>query len=213
GVRDHLRTYIHPRGSFAYYLLALFVLPAIWLVGNLLSRAFGMGAPFFRSPVVDLKLLGSATVMFLYNVAYSSLSEEPGWRGFALPRLQAKASPLVASLILGGLWAFWHVPLKFGGLDAASPSDILVEWILILLVNIIFTWLFNRTQGSILVTALLHPAMNVMGSFLNATLGALVLLFAFIIFIIVRDKMWRKLPAEYPAVYQERAPDLPPVAS
>lgn len=213
GVRDHLRTYIRPRGSFGYYPLALFVLPAIWLVGNLLSRALGMVTPFFRSSVVDLKLLGSATVMFLYNVAYSSLSEEPGWRGFALPRLQAKASPLVASLILGVLWAFWHVPFKFGGMDADSPSDILVEWILIVLVNIIFTWLFNRTQGSILVTALIHPAMNVMGNFLNASLGALVLLFAFIVFIIVWDKMWRKLPAECPAVYQGSAQDPPPSAS
>lgn len=213
GVRDHLRTYIRPRGSFGYYPLALFVLPAIWLVGNLLSRALGMVTPFFRSSVVDLKLLGSATVMFLYNVAYSSLSEEPGWRGFALPRLQAKASPLVASLILGVLWAFWHVPFKFGGMDADSPSDILVEWILIVLVNIIFTWLFNRTQGSILVTALIHPAMNVMGNFLNASLGALVLLFAFIVFIIVWDKMWRKLPAECPAVYQGSTQDPPPSAS
>lgn len=213
GVRDHLRTYIHPRGPFAYYLLALFLLPAIWLLGNLLSRALGMVTPFFRSPVVDLKLLASATIMFLYNVAYSSLSEEPGWRGFALPRLQAKFSPLVASLILGVLWSFWHVPFKFGGMDAASPADILVEWILILLVNIIFTWLFNRTQGSILVAALIHPAMNVMGSFLNASLGALVLLFGFIAFIIARDKMWRKLPVESLAVIQDSVGDLSPAAA
>ena len=209
GVRQHLRTYIHPRGPWGAYLLALFVLPAIWLLGNLLSRALGMVTPFFRS-VVDLKLLGSAALMFLYNVAYSSLSEEPGWRGFALPRLQAKFSPLVASLTLGVLWAFWHAPFKFGGMDAAAPGDILVEWTLIVLVNIIFTWLYNRTQGSILVTALLHPAMNVMGNFLNASLGALILLFGFIAFIIARDKMWRKLPAASLAVYQGSAPDLPP---
>lgn len=201
GVRDHLNTYIKPRGSFGYYLLAIILIPGIWLLGNLLSRAFGTEVPFLRSPVVDIKLLGMAVLMFLYNIAYSALSEEPGWRGFALPRLQAKLNPLVSSIILGVLWAFWHAPLKFGGIDAANLSDILVEWVLIVLVTIIFTWLFNRTKGSILVTALIHPAMNTNGTFLNASIGALILLVVFTVFIIVLDKMWRRLPTDSPAIY------------
>jgi len=201
GVREHLRTYIKPRGSFAYYLLALILIPAIWLLGNLLSRAFGMEVPFLRSSVADLKLLGMAILMFLYNITYSALSEEPGWRGFALPRLQAKINPLLSSLILGVLWAVRHVPLKFGRIDAASLSDTLTEWVLILLVTIILSWLFNRTKGSILVTALIHPVMNTTGSFLNASIGALILLVVFTVFVIVLDKMWRRLPADSPAIY------------
>lgn len=201
GVREHLRTYIKPRGSFGYYLLALILIPAIWLLGNLLSRAFGMEVPVIRSPMADIKLLGMAILMFLYNVTYSSLSEEPGWRGFALPRIQAKFTPLVSSLILGVLWAVWHAPLKFGGIDSASFSDTLTEWVLIVLVNIIFTWLFNRTKGSILVTALIHPVMNTTGNFLNASIGALILLVVFTVFVIVLDKMWKKLPTDSPAIY------------
>lgn len=201
GVRDHLRTYIKPMGSFGYYLLAIFLIPAIWLLGNLLSRAFGTEVPFVRSPEVDMKLLGMAVLMFLYNIAYSALSEEPGWRGFALPRLETKFNPLVSSLILGILWAVWHAPLKFGGIDAASLSDILVEWVLIVLITIIFTWLFNRTKGSILVTALIHPAMNTTGTFLNASIGALLLLVVFTVIIIVLDKMWRRLSVDSPAIY------------
>ena len=202
GVRDLLRTYLKPRGSIGYYLLALFLIPAIWLIGNLLSRAFGMEVPIFRSPVVDIKLLGMAVLMFLYNIAYSSLSEEPGWRGFALPRLQSKFNPLVSSLILGVIWAVWHAPVRFGGIEAKSGSDTLVEWVLIVLVTIIFTWLFNRTKGSILVTALIHPAMNTNGTFLNASIGALILLVLFTLFVIVLDKMWRKLPVDSLAIYK-----------
>ena len=201
GVREHLRTYRKPRGSFGYYLLALILIPAIWLLGNLLSRAFGMEVPFFRSPVVDLKLLGMAILMFLYNIAYSALSEEPGWRGFALPRLQARFNPLVSSLILGVIWAVWHAPGRFGGIEAKSLSETLVEWVLIVLVTIIFTWLFNRTKGSILVTALIHPVMNTTGNFLNASISALILLVVFTVFVIVLDKMWRRLPADSPAFY------------
>ena len=202
GVRAHLRTYIKPRGAFGYYLLALVLFPAIWLLGNLLSRALGMEVLFSSYPVVDVKLLGMVILFFLYNIIYGGLSEEPGWRGFALPRLQAKFSPLVSSLILGVLWAVWHAPARFGGIEAKSLSDTLVEWVLIVLVSVIFTWFFNRTKGSILVTALLHPAMNTTGNFLTGSLGALILLFVFMVFVIVLDRMWRRLPADNPAIYR-----------
>ena len=203
GTRDLLRPYRKPRGSFLYYLLALFLVPLIWIFGNLLSRTLGTEVPFFRSPVVDLKLLGMVVLFFLYNIIYGGLSEEPGWRGFALPRLQAKFSPLVSSLILGVIWAVWHAPAKFGGIGASNLSNTITEWVLIVLVTIIFTWLYNRTKGSILVTALIHPAMNTTGNFLNASIGALLLLLIFMIFVVMLDKMWRKLPADHPAIYQE----------
>lgn len=202
GVRAHLRTYIKPRGTPGYYLLALVLFPAIWLLGNLLSRALGMDVPFSRYPAVDVKLLGMVILFFLYGIIYGGLTEEPGWRGFALPRLQAKFSPLVSSLILGVLWAVWHAPARFGGIEAKSLSDTLVEWVLIVLVSVIFTWFFNRTKGSILVTALVHPAMNTATSFLSGSLGALILLFVFMLFVIVFDRMWRRLAADSPAIYR-----------
>jgi membrane protease YdiL (CAAX protease family) len=201
GVKDLLRTLIKPRGAPGYYLLALVLFPAIWLLGNVLSRALGMEVPFSSYPTVDVKLLGIVILFFLYNFIYGGLSEEPGWRGFALPRLQAKFSPLVSSLILGVLWAVWHAPARFGGIEAKSVSDTLVEWVLILLVTVIFTWFFNHTKGSILVTALLHPAMNTTGNFLTGSLGAIILLFVFMLFVIVLDRMWRRLPADSPSNY------------
>jgi membrane protease YdiL (CAAX protease family) len=204
GVRGLLRTYRKPRGHLVYYLLALVLMPTIWLLGNFLSRALGEGVPFSRYPVLDVRLLGMVVLFFLYNVIYGALSEEPGWRGFALPRLQANSSPLVSGLILGVFWAVWHAPAKFGGIEASSLSDTLVEWVLIVLVSVIFTWLFNRTKGSILVTALIHPAMNTTGSFLTGSLGALILLFLFTIFVIVLDRMWMRLPTDSPAI--QRAP-------
>jgi membrane protease YdiL (CAAX protease family) len=203
GVRDQLRTLIRPRGPFGYYLLALVFFPAIWLLGNLLSRALGMDASFSRYATIDINLLGIVILFFLYNVIYGGLSEETGWRGFALPRLQARLSPFVSGLVLGVIWAIWHAPARFGGIEAKSFSDTLVEWVLIVLVSIIFTWLYNRTKGSILVTALIHPAMNTTGNFLTGSLGALILLFVFVVFVIVLDRMWRKLPADSPAIYCE----------
>ena len=165
-----------------------------------------MEVPFSSFPTVDVKLLGMVILFFLYNIIYGGLSEEPGWRGFALPRLQAKFSPLVSSLILGVIWSVWHAPARFWGIEwgieATSLSDTLVEWVLIVLVTVIFAWFYNRTKGSILVTALVHSAMNTVTSFLTGSLGALILLFVFMVFVIVPDRMWRKLPADSPAIYR-----------
>jgi membrane protease YdiL (CAAX protease family) len=208
GVRAHLVTYIKPRGPFGCYLLALVLFPAIWVLGYFLSRALGMEVQFSNYPLFDARLLGMVILFFLYNFIYGGLSEEPGWRGFALPRLQVKFSPLVSALILGVLWAVWHAPARFGGIEAKSVSDTIVEWVLIVLVSVIFTWLFNRTKGSILVTALVHPAMNTTGNFLTGSLGAILLLFVFMIFVIVLDKMWRRPPAHGPAVYGVSAQEV-----
>ena len=194
GVRALLRTYRKPGGGFGIYLLALGLFPAIWLLGNVLSRALGMQVPFSSYPALDFNVLGMVILVYLYNVIYGGLSEEPGWRGFALPRLQVKFSPLVSSLILWFFWAVWHAPARFGGIEAKSLTDTIVEWVLLIMVNIVFTWFYNRTQGSILVTALVHPAMNTTGIFLTGSLGAILLLFIFMLFVIVKGRMWKKLP-------------------
>lgn len=207
GVKDHLSTYIKPRGSVGYYILAIFLFPALWFFGNLLSRTIGMDSPFTMYPV-DIHLPANVILFFLYGVIYGGLSEEPGWRGFALPRLQAKYSPLGSGLLLGIIWAVWHAPARFGGIEAKSLSDTLVEWVLIILVSVIFTWFFNRTKGSVLVTAVIHPAMNTATTFLTGSLGALILLFIFMVLVIVVDRMWRKLPPDSLAIYRVNAPAI-----
>jgi membrane protease YdiL (CAAX protease family) len=79
--------------------------------------------------------------------------EEPGWRGFALPRLLSERSPLVASLILGVLWAIWHLPVYF--VDDQHWSDL----VLVVLATIAFTWFFQNALQSVLLAMVVH-AMN-----------------------------------------------------
>ena len=202
GVKAHLATYIRPKGAPGYYLLALVLFPAIWLLGILVSRTLGMEIPDSNYQAGGTGVVGIILLVFLMNLIHGGLSEEPGWRGFALPRLQAKLSPVVSSLILGVLWAVWHAPARFGGIEAKSLENTIIEWVLILFVTFIFTWFYNRTKGSILVTALIHPMMNTTSYFLPATLLAIILLIAFMIFVIILDRMWKRLPAGNPAVYR-----------
>ena len=93
-----------------------------------------------------------AYMLRLINPADGPLGEEPGWRGYALPGLQATRSPLAAALIVGLLAAGWHLPLILVG--AASPFELLAPFCL----GIVASWIFYRTGGSVLLPLMLHVA-------------------------------------------------------
>jgi membrane protease YdiL (CAAX protease family) len=91
------------------------------------------------------------------------LMEEIGWRGFALPRLQMKFTPLQSSIILGIIWSLWHVPIKIDILFS-SPSYFLSFYFIFTLVCILYciviTYFYNRLGGSILIGVAFHGLMN-----------------------------------------------------
>jgi uncharacterized protein len=88
------------------------------------------------------------------------LGEELAWRGFALPRLLSRHNALVASLILGVLWALWHLPLVW---TEGAPIYQLPVWLFLVDItakSVLFTWVFLHTRGSVLLAMLLHGATN-----------------------------------------------------
>jgi membrane protease YdiL (CAAX protease family) len=99
------------------------------------------------------------------------LGEEPGWRGFAFPRLQRQYGPLVGTLILGPVWAFWHVPIWLTAWRVAEMQNIYNVILFVLFISLwtfVFTWVFNNTRGSVLVAILVHASGD---AFPNAILG------------------------------------------
>ncbi|MEA2046534.1 MAG: CPBP family intramembrane glutamic endopeptidase [Euryarchaeota archaeon] len=111
----------------------------------------------------------SMFLVFLYVLFFSVLGEEIGWRGYALPELQANHSALTASLIIGVIWGLWHVPLWWmrGNLHQDIPLTLFMLQIIAL--SIIFTWMYNNTRGSLLIVHLFHAAVN-------TTVGVLLIL-------------------------------------
>lgn len=106
-----------------------------------------------------------------YQVNFSSffggpVNEEPGWRGFALPRLQSRFGPVRATLILTPLWAAWHTPLFWmQGWTTATPW----EFLLILVgISFLFTATANISKFNILVTMALHAFFNTSGRLENS---------------------------------------------
>ena len=136
-----------------WYLFTLIGIPLILVVG-VIALPGAMASFKGLASLVPIPWLGQIVCVFLHG----PLGEEPGWRGFALPRLQRLHGPLVGSVILGPLWALWHLPF-FWVLAWNFPptvANILLFVIASIPVTIIMTWVFNNTKGSVLIAILGH---------------------------------------------------------
>jgi membrane protease YdiL (CAAX protease family) len=204
GVRARLASLVRPRGHLLWYLLALLLAPALRLLSVPVSRLLGWETISAPAPAAGTwALAGSAVLSFLYTViAAGGLNEETGWTGFALPGLQARHSPLVASVILWFFWILWHMPLQFAGLWNPDMDDLVRALVGTFFARFIFTWLYNRSKGNIWTAILFHASANVAFEFLPVTQVQFVLEAAIAIAVVVGDRMWRKLPADSHAVYE-----------
>ncbi len=164
GVLRLLRRYILWRVLWPWYLLVFLGLPALFLL-SLIALPGALAA--FHTPTVALGLNYLTTYFTIFFLG-GPLGEEPGWRGFALPRLQQRSGPLVGSLILGVLHGLWHLPLYLfiPGYNGTGTGwlGIGVPFILFIVSSIaltaVFTWVFNNTGGSLLLMMLLHASVN-----------------------------------------------------
>ena len=113
-----------------------------------------------RLPTVFTDPLGTSFLLLLVLTLTDGLGEEVGWRGFALPRMLAKDNAMMASVVLGLLWAAWHLPLFWTDGSALADSSVWVLFARLPAAAVIYTWLFRHTRGSVLAVALFHGALN-----------------------------------------------------
>jgi uncharacterized protein len=143
-LNEWLRTIVRWRVSVRYYAYALGLPVLIMAVMNAALAALG------QEPELSLlaeRIPGYLQTFLLTAVIFGG-QEEPGWRGFALPRLEQRHAPLVATLILGFAWGVWHIPL-YGAAGFVVP----------LVLAFFYSWLYNRTQ-SVLLCILLHASFT-----------------------------------------------------
>jgi membrane protease YdiL (CAAX protease family) len=98
--------------------------------------------------------------IFILIYLINALPEELGWRGYALPRLQERFSPLVSGLILGAVWALWHLPLHF--IEGTTQWNLPI-WqyaAQTLVLSVLYVWIFNGTQGSVAAAVGFHAISN-----------------------------------------------------
>ncbi len=156
GIKDLLKGLLRWRVGLVWYIVAVFSPVVLLAVAQVLTKLLGL-------PVVMSHFALSPYVIFVGFLA--NTCEEIGWRGFALPQLQKRYNALIATLIVGALWALWHFPLVFlAGPMAEAPF----LWFITIVTNaFIYTWIYNSTKGSILLVALLHVSLNIFGAFIT----------------------------------------------
>lgn len=108
-------------------------------------------------------IVGATIIAFFVG---GPLAEELGWRGFALDRLQKKWNALISSLILGSIWSIWHLPLHFISTTTQFYIPIWAFFLHNTTMTIIYTWIYNNTNGSVFATMLLHWVFNICGALL-----------------------------------------------
>jgi membrane protease YdiL (CAAX protease family) len=164
GLRRWAQRLVRWRVGLRWYLSVLVAVPVVAIVATLPLP----GAWADLRPPSAIVLLTYLPVLVL-QVLTTGVAEEPGWRDFAQPRLQAWRGPLVGSLILGPLWGAWHLPLFFTEW-AGWPN---VNWAMAaefigssVLLSIVMTWVFNRTNESLPLIMVFHANVNTVFSLL-----------------------------------------------
>ena len=196
------------RVGIQWYLFILLYPAVIWFLARAIDIVLGQSFEF-TIPILTYFPLEQAymVIVALVFALPSALGEELGWRGFALPRLQAKYNALVSSIMLGLFWAVWHIPMWIA--NNIMGLDLLKLGVSTTICAIIFTWVYNNTGGSLLLAWLFHASLTITGYFLQTplTLTDDILKWGVIILIVVmagsshlsrKHKRYR-LPTEPPA--------------
>ncbi len=164
GVLKILRGYIRWKVHWVWYLAAAILLLAPLAVGLVV---FLIGA----SPGSSVSLtVGNVFYLIGYGLLAGPISEEGGWRGLMLPKLESKYNALISGLILGPIWFAWHIPFYFiegsnqweslqNGVGPAVFS-ISIYFVLVMVVTQILTFLYNNSKGSLIITILAHFSFN-----------------------------------------------------
>ena len=156
------------RAKPIYYFIVIVVLAYFYLATIGLSTLQGAHPPGFlemyqkiKTPFFNLQaiwLIPELTILYIF-------CEELGWRGFALPRLLKKYNAIYASIIIGLVWALFHVPLMVINAHPITFIYLLGYAFSTILSSFLFTWIYLRTNGSLFIVGLLHALIDTYGAF------------------------------------------------
>ena len=182
---------VSPRNVWLW--VAVF-LPFAWqFLGTLID--FGLGGTELLSI--------SANLLLVSLLAYPStfffggpLNEEPGWRGFATPRMEHRFTPLITGLVIGVIWTIWHFPLHMTAFYGDSIEGFLLRFLFNVPLGILFTWYYNRSGGNLFGCILLHSSVNVSSGIFGANSAQLAIgvMIVLAVAVVLIDKMYRRNP-------------------
>ncbi|MFD0798708.1 CPBP family intramembrane glutamic endopeptidase [Maribacter chungangensis] len=179
GVKKLLKRLLIFKVPFKYYLFAVFAILLCALIAIALYTIF-VDIPLDYGVIVEgmglerdqwgLAFLLAPLFFVINTLLGGPIAEELGWRGYAQERLQQQYSLRVSGVVIGLLWALWHLPLLWRLPKAVGNIPLLAYIPLLTAMGVIFAWLYQRTKGSVLLAILFHGGFNFTMGFLGADL-------------------------------------------
>jgi membrane protease YdiL (CAAX protease family) len=148
--------------KWQFLLISILLLPFLYL-SSLSLAVITERLPFPSLSILDNYMFVLVNFIFFFFIT-GPFQEEFGWRGYALDKIQTKWTALESSLVLGGIWSFWHLPLFFIDGTPQANQSFFSFTITVILMSIIFTWLHNNSNGSILIAMIFHTINNLSNS-------------------------------------------------
>ena len=177
GVRDLLLPLTIWRVKPVWYLVVLLGLPMLIALAIFLASLLNAPLPAGYETIQPkpwYQLVPGFLLAYVQTMMFQGpLNEEAGWRGLALPRLQRTHSAIVASILIGVVWGAWHAPLYFTGIYPGGMEAMLGRLLWTIPLTFLFTWVYNHTRGSLLMSVLLHTSVNLQGDISFMVLQAL----------------------------------------
>lgn len=140
-----------------WIILIFFLLPT-------LSGIAFLTAIFIEGIIPELIWLSQPWLLifwfFILFTYAGGLAEEFGWRGYAIDRLQAKYNAFYSSIALGVIWTFWHLPFWFVPGSSHQKGSFLWFLVFVIFLSILFTWIYNNTEGNLLASTIFHAMSN-----------------------------------------------------
>jgi membrane protease YdiL (CAAX protease family) len=152
-VKELLAKIVLWRVGWVWYAVVLLLPVALTLSAYGINLLLGAE----RVAAFEMPSTGQLAFRFIFILLWIGLGEEPGWRGFALPRLLKGRRALTAALILGAIHMVWHAPLYGVEYDA---SNVLPWGISVFCFSIVICWVYLHTGGSVLMPMLMHASNN-----------------------------------------------------
>lgn len=170
-IKQLLKKIINWKFNVIFYLLSLVTLNAQLFLSYFICSIIGFNIKVFvNSSFQGFKtdsVLGIFALFIVIVLFGGPLQEEFGWRGFLLPRLQKKFHPIYSAVIVGVVWSLWHLPMFF--ISGTGYNNFLVYMLVTTILSIEITWIYNKTNGSLLFPIFIHGIDNTCGVLLNVS--------------------------------------------
>ena len=153
GIKEVLGRYFRWKTQAGWYLLALLLMPAIFLIAAAVSFPAHLAELWTKNPWYFV-VASFGFLMFITS------GEEIGWRGFALPRLERVfGHPFLTGVIVGVVWGLWHAPMYLIPGQSSFPFYLFMPFIVGL--SVLYSVLFQNTNGSLLLAVILHASTDI----------------------------------------------------